>query len=82
MSAPFNPLAATIAADPYPDYARLVRERPFARDTDLGLWVAASPRPSRRHSSIPRCASGPSPSPYRGPSWAPPQAKSSDASCA
>jgi cytochrome P450 len=42
MSAPFNPLAATIAADPYPDYGRLVRERPFARDTDLGLWVAAS----------------------------------------
>lgn len=36
-----NPLEAVVAADPYPYYASLVRERPFAYDGDIGAWVAA-----------------------------------------
>lgn len=36
-----NPLTAVTAADPYPYYRSLVAERPFGRDEQLGLWVAA-----------------------------------------
>ncbi|GID91278.1 cytochrome P450 [Amorphoplanes digitatis] len=36
-----NPITAVTAADPYPYYAALVADRPFGRDEDLGLWVAA-----------------------------------------
>ncbi|WP_018656878.1 cytochrome P450 [Actinomadura flavalba] len=36
-----TPLDAVTAADPYPYYAGLVAERPFAFDPGLGLWVAA-----------------------------------------
>jgi cytochrome P450 len=43
MTAPstLTPLAAVVAADPYPYYATLVAERPFAFDGELGMWVAA-----------------------------------------
>ena len=37
-----TPLAAVTAANPYPYYARLVAERPFHRDEQSGMWVAAS----------------------------------------
>jgi cytochrome P450 len=37
-----TPFTAVTAADPYPYYARLVRERPFHRDDGLQTWVAAS----------------------------------------
>ncbi|WP_331719262.1 cytochrome P450 [Streptomyces sp. NBC_00158] len=36
-----SPVEAVRLADPYPYYARLVAERPFARDEALGAWVAA-----------------------------------------
>lgn len=36
-----NPIDAVTHADPYPYYAELVAERPFAFDESLGLWVAA-----------------------------------------
>ncbi|EFL20128.1 cytochrome P450 [Streptomyces sp. C] len=36
-----GPVEAVRLADPYPYYARLVAERPFARDEGLGVWVAA-----------------------------------------
>lgn len=39
-----TPIGAATAADPYPYYARLVADRPFYRDGDLGLWIAASAR--------------------------------------
>jgi 2-methylisocitrate lyase-like PEP mutase family enzyme len=39
---PTDPIAAVTHADPYPYYARLAATRPFYRDADLGLWVAAS----------------------------------------
>lgn len=42
MPEPANPVAAATHVDPYPFYARLVREKPFAWDAALGLWVAAS----------------------------------------
>lgn len=38
---PRTPLEAVTHPDPYPYYAALVAERPFARDAGLGLWVAA-----------------------------------------
>lgn len=36
-----TPVEAVRLADPYPYYARLVAERPFAFDEALGAWVAA-----------------------------------------
>lgn len=39
-----SPVDAVRASDPYPYYASLVAERPFAFDDDLGLWVAAGAR--------------------------------------
>ncbi|MEU9035249.1 cytochrome P450 [Streptomyces sp. NPDC048352] len=36
-----SPVEAVRLADPYPYYARLVAERPFAWDEALGAWVAA-----------------------------------------
>ncbi|MEW1638802.1 cytochrome P450 [Streptomyces sp. NPDC093801] len=36
-----TPVEAVRLADPYPFYARLVAERPFAFDEALGAWVAA-----------------------------------------
>ncbi|MFF4582990.1 cytochrome P450 [Streptomyces sp. NPDC001373] len=36
-----TPVEAVRLADPYPLYARLVAERPFAFDEALGAWVAA-----------------------------------------
>ncbi|MFF4330403.1 cytochrome P450 [Streptomyces sp. NPDC001591] len=36
-----TPVEAVRLADPYPCYARLVAERPFAFDEALGAWVAA-----------------------------------------
>lgn len=36
-----SPVEAVRLADPYPYYARLVAERPFAWDEALGVWVAA-----------------------------------------
>ncbi|MFD0353598.1 cytochrome P450 [Streptomyces sp. NPDC127110] len=36
-----SPVEAVRLADPYPYYARLVAERPFAWDEGLGAWVAA-----------------------------------------
>ncbi|MEU9716507.1 cytochrome P450 [Streptomyces sp. NPDC047976] len=36
-----SPVEAVRLADPYPYYARLVAERPFAWDEGLGVWVAA-----------------------------------------
>jgi cytochrome P450 len=36
-----TPLSAVTARDPYPYYARLVAERPFAYDERIGAWVAA-----------------------------------------
>jgi cytochrome P450 len=41
MSRPTDPIAAATHPDPYPYYAELVAQRPFARDDALGLWVAA-----------------------------------------
>lgn len=38
---PEHPIAAVTHADPYPYYARLARERPFAFEPKLNLWVAA-----------------------------------------
>ncbi|MFD0377377.1 cytochrome P450 [Streptomyces sp. NPDC127112] len=38
---PVTPVEAVRLADPYPYYARLVAERPFAFDEALGAWVAA-----------------------------------------
>lgn len=37
-----SPLSAAAALDPYPYYARLVREQPFYYDGDLRMWVASS----------------------------------------
>ncbi|MCC5580170.1 cytochrome P450 [Microtetraspora sp. AC03309] len=37
-----TPITAVTAADPYPWYADLVRNRPFGWDEGLGMWVAAS----------------------------------------
>ncbi len=44
MSSPseLTPITAVTAADPYPWYADLVRNRPFGWDERLRLWVAAS----------------------------------------
>lgn len=42
MPEPVNAVAAATHADPYPYYARLVRERPFVWDDAVGAWVAAS----------------------------------------
>ncbi|HKU67518.1 MAG TPA: hypothetical protein VJP85_07075 [Candidatus Baltobacteraceae bacterium] len=39
-----TPLDAATARDPYPYYARLVRERPFYFEGDLGMWIASSAR--------------------------------------
>lgn len=39
-----TPLCAATALDPYPYYARLVDERPFYRDEQLGMWIASSAR--------------------------------------
>ncbi|MFE2246392.1 hypothetical protein ACFXC2_06350, partial [Streptomyces lavendulae] len=36
-----TPVEAVRLPDPYPFYARLVAERPFAFDEALGAWVAA-----------------------------------------
>lgn len=36
-----NPVEAVVAADPYPYYASLVAERPFAFDPAVDAWVAA-----------------------------------------
>ncbi|WP_405775357.1 cytochrome P450 [Streptomyces sp. NBC_00859] len=36
-----NPIEAVRLADPYPGYAELVAERPFAFDPAVGAWVAA-----------------------------------------
>lgn len=36
-----TPLEAVVAADPYPYYAMLVAERPFAFDPTVDAWVAA-----------------------------------------
>ncbi|MEU9236630.1 cytochrome P450 [Streptomyces subrutilus] len=36
-----NPIEAVRLADPYPGYAALVAERPFAFDPAVGAWVAA-----------------------------------------
>lgn len=38
---PLDPLAAAVHPNPYPYYARLVRERPLHCDERLGVWVAA-----------------------------------------
>ncbi|MGW7064657.1 cytochrome P450 [Streptomyces sp. NPDC054904] len=38
---PVGPVEAVRLPDPYPFYARLVAERPFAYDKTLGAWVAA-----------------------------------------
>lgn len=40
MDSPLNALEAVGHADPYPYYARLLRERPLFFDESLGLWVA------------------------------------------
>lgn len=37
-----TPLTAAFAEDPYPYYARLVAERPFYFDAEIGMWVASS----------------------------------------
>jgi cytochrome P450 len=37
-----SPLSAATALDPYPYYARLVREHPFYYDGDLQMWIASS----------------------------------------
>jgi cytochrome P450 len=37
-----NLLTASVAEDPYPLYAQRVATAPFARDEDLGMWVAAT----------------------------------------
>ncbi|HET7462707.1 MAG TPA: cytochrome P450 [Longimicrobium sp.] len=42
MPEPANVSAAATHADPYPFYARLVREKPFAWDDAAGAWVASS----------------------------------------
>jgi cytochrome P450 len=39
---PSDPIAAATHPDPYPYYARLIRECPLYRDERLGLWVASS----------------------------------------
>lgn len=39
-----TPTTAAASPDPYPYYASLVMQRPFHRDDDLGLWIAASAR--------------------------------------
>ncbi|MEU9031053.1 cytochrome P450 [Streptomyces sp. NPDC048383] len=38
---PVSPVDAVRLPDPYPCYAQLVAERPFAHDEALGAWVAA-----------------------------------------
>ena len=55
-----DPIAAVIAADPYPFYARLVAERPLYRDEELGMWVASSATAVEAVLSHPRssCAAG------------------------
>lgn len=42
MSDPHGPIAAVSHPNPYPYYARLVRDRPFHHDSELDLWIAAS----------------------------------------
>jgi cytochrome P450 len=42
MDFPRNALDAVRHADPYPYYARLLRERPLFFDDSLGLWVASA----------------------------------------
>ncbi|MDK9495455.1 cytochrome P450 [Streptomyces katrae] len=42
-----SPVEAVRLADPYPYYARLVAERPFAWDEGLGVWVAADAAAAR-----------------------------------
>lgn len=42
MIEPTDPIAAVTHSDPYPYYARLVRDRPVSRDAATGLWVFAS----------------------------------------
>ena len=42
MTPPGGPIAAATHPDPYPYYREMVATRPFHRDRDLGLWVAAS----------------------------------------
>jgi cytochrome P450 len=37
-----TPLSAVTAHDPYPYYARLVAERPFYFDGEVGMWIASS----------------------------------------
>lgn len=41
MDSPRNALNAVRHPDPYPWYARLLRERPLCFDESLGLWVAS-----------------------------------------
>lgn len=42
MTDPSDAIAAVTHPDPYPYYARLVRERPASRDPATGTWVFAS----------------------------------------
>ena len=46
--APADAVAAVVHPDPYPYYAALVADRPFAHDGALGMWVAASAARCRR----------------------------------
>ena len=42
-----TPITAVTAADPYPWYADLVRDRPLDWHDGLRLWVSSVPRPVR-----------------------------------
>ena len=44
---PESPIAAATHADPYPYYARLVRQQPMYFDAGLDLWVVSSARLAR-----------------------------------
>jgi cytochrome P450 len=55
MPDPADAVAAATHANPYPFYARLLRERPFVRDEALGTWVAASAHAVQAVLASPEC---------------------------
>ena len=55
ITAPLDAVAAATHAAPYAYYARLIAERPIARDPRLGLWVAASASAVEAVLADPKC---------------------------
>lgn len=63
MTAPRDPVVAATHRDPYPYYATLVAERPFARHEGLGMWVASSAAAVTAVLTAPGCRVRPSAEP-------------------